>query len=318
MASAIAKWANNPDQAELLKASPVQGQVGILITSHAQMGSHLLSRHGGQDAFSASVWGAYQGFFDNNIQADYVYPADMDRYQILYLPYSVVMTDELAQTLKRWVGNGNTLISEACPGYFNDRLTAGTVQPNLGLHELFGALEDEVEFTPDILGDLRLDVYGMPIDGGVAIQTYRTTTGKAVGFFRDGRVAAVENSYKAGKTLLIGTHPSEAYYRKKGPETKAFFAYLLPFAGQEAMVKTNEQSLKPRIQQSADGKTYLWIINVSRERKEDVITVSAALAPRKPGRVYWGSEAAEDRGSGKIHVTIPPRDALIIELCPML
>jgi beta-galactosidase len=318
MASSIAKWSNDPRQAKLLKAAPVVGQVGILITSHAQMGSYLLSRHGGQDAFAASVWGVYQGFFDNNIQTDYVYPEDIEGYRTLYVPYSVVMTDELADALKRWVARGNTLISEACPGYFNDRLTAGTVQPNLGLDELFGALEDEVEFTPDILSNLRLVINHMQVDGGVAIQTYRTTTGVPVGYLLDGRIAAVENTYGKGKTLLIGTHPSEAYFRTQSAENKAFFAQLLSFAGQEAIVKTNTQGVKARVQQSADGDTYLWVINATKERKEDMITISSAVRGRALGQVFWNHGTVEDLGNGLIHASIPPKDALIIELRPNL
>ena len=44
-----------------------------------------------------------------------------------------------------------TLVMEGCPGYFGDNGHVGVVQPNLGLDALFGAKEDYVEFTPDIL-----------------------------------------------------------------------------------------------------------------------------------------------------------------------
>lgn len=44
------------------------------------------------------------------------------------------------------------------PGYFGDRGHVGEVQPNLGLDRLFGAREKYVEFAPDLLENLTLEV----------------------------------------------------------------------------------------------------------------------------------------------------------------
>jgi beta-galactosidase len=62
-----------------------------------------------------------------------------------------MLKTESAKKLIEYVREGRTLISEGLPGYFDDHGKVGTVQPNSGLDELFGAKESYVEFTPDIL-----------------------------------------------------------------------------------------------------------------------------------------------------------------------
>lgn len=98
------------------------------------------------------------------------------------------------------------LISEACPGYFGDHGTVGTVQPNLGLDKVFGVLEEEVEFMPDIAHRDRFCFEGLNLICGGFLQSYRTTSGKAHGTFKDGRLAVVENEFGKGATLIIGSH----------------------------------------------------------------------------------------------------------------
>jgi len=113
MASKIAKWANDPQNAALMSAKPVKGDVGILIVPETQTASLLLSAFGSEDLYSKSVWGAYRGFLDNNIQADFVHIDDIDEYDVIYFPYPIMLKTEHAQKLISWVRNGGTLISEA-------------------------------------------------------------------------------------------------------------------------------------------------------------------------------------------------------------
>ena len=84
------------------------------------------------------------------------------------------------------------------------------MSPNLGLAELFGVKEDYVEFTPDLLKDLTFNMNGGSVYGGIFMQAYQTTCAKPLGWYQDGRIAAVENEYGRGKTILIGTFSGEA------------------------------------------------------------------------------------------------------------
>jgi beta-galactosidase len=101
--------------------------------------------------------------------------------------------------LMSYVEEGGRLISEGLPGYFGDGGHVGKVQPNMGMHQLFGVQEEYVEFTPDLLENLTLDVMGHEIHGRYFLQEYSTKEGSIVGRYASGAPAAVENHYGKGK-----------------------------------------------------------------------------------------------------------------------
>ena len=105
-----------------------------------------------------------------------------DEYDSLYLPFPVMLSQETANKLNAWVDAGGTLVCEGCPGYFGDRGHVGTVQPNLGLDELFGVRESYVEFTQDLLDGLKLHVDDTPVGGGILLQACKLTTGTPIGW----------------------------------------------------------------------------------------------------------------------------------------
>lgn len=313
MASRLAKWSNEPEQKPLWDAVPARGEIGVLMLPQAQICSYLMSLHGGRHASPNAVWGAYRAFFDSNIQADFVHLNDINAYDVLYLPYAPLLTSEQSAKLADWVAAGGTLIAEACTGYFNELARANVVQPGMKLAEVFGALETEVEFTPDILDDLTFECLGMPVRGGVSLQAYRATTGTPCGYFSDGRIAAVQNAFGAGRTLLIGSNPSEAYMRCQDDATRAFFASLLDFAGKKQYIVSTNSGVKARIHTDAEGRRYLWALNVTDSEQ------SAELYVREGGvaalqTCSWGDGKAEIRTDACIHVAIPEKDALILAL----
>ena len=85
-----------------------------------------------------------------------------------------------------------------CLAYFGDHGHVGTVQPNYGLDEVFGARESYVEFTPDISNDLMLEVKGSKIYGRFFRQDYELHGGNAVGHYANGTIAAVEHTIRPG------------------------------------------------------------------------------------------------------------------------
>ena len=97
--------------------------------------------------------GAYQGFFDNNVQADWVHINHIDEYDFLYLPIPVMLNEATVTKPKDGVAAGGTLVAEGCPANWGDRGHVGPTQPNFGLDEVFGCKESYVEFVPGLLGD---------------------------------------------------------------------------------------------------------------------------------------------------------------------
>jgi beta-galactosidase len=222
-----------------------------------------------------------------------------------------MLSQETANRLKAWVAGGGTLVAEGCPGYFDERAHAGPTQPNLGLDDLFGVAESYVEFTPDLLGDLQFNLSGIPVRGGIFMQAYRPTTGTPVGWYDDGRVAAVENAYGQGKTRLLGTMCGAGYAAHPNDRVPALFADVLRFAGQRQHVISSDPRVKARIHDGPGG-TYLWVANPDRRPLPVRLVLSQEWGPFSAAHSHWGVEATVDGRT--ITLEIGARDFSILRL----
>lgn len=321
MAGQLAKWANA--HPAIWRSQPVRGDVGLLFAPEAldfsaiqEAGGRATS--GAQSNFdtAASGWyasailGAYQGFFDSNIQADFVRIEDIDRYPLIYVAHPTLLRQSTADKLRDYIAKGGRVVSEGCLGYFGGEGTVGEVQPNLGLDRVFGAKESYVQFTPDLLEQLTLTVRSAKVSGRFYLQAFTPTSGRAAGNYADGQVAAVENDFGPGKTLLIGTSPGASYYKKHSPETKAFFAGLLTWAGVKQRVLSSEPEIKVRLHEGAGG-TYVWFVNSSRAAKPVTATLETKANQVK---VLWPQAGTATIQDGKISTTVGDRDAVLVQL----
>lgn len=310
MAGRIARWANSAETTELWRSAPIRGELGIVYLPEAQLFD--LTLHGDSTTYTTAVRGVYRGFFDNNVQADFVHIDDIDEYRVLYLPYPIMLTAEHARRIADWVGAGGTLISEGCPGYFGDRGWVGTRQPNHGLDEVFGAVEESVLFTPDLLTELELEVAGDRIRGGVFRQSYRVTDGTACGWYDDGSVAAVDHRHGSGRTRLVGTFPGAGHLRSPGAGSRGWFRRLLDWAGVPQHVTVSNRKLTGRLFDGAGGR-YLWLLNHTRAEQSGRVTLGDHHPAVTGTRSLWGGEATAvaDR---VLDVTVGARDAVVLAL----
>ena len=309
MSAKVAKWTSAPEQEDLWKSRPIKGEVGIVYVPETQFFAQ--AQQGNTSFYSRSMQGAYRGFFDNNIQADWVRIDHIDEYDFLYLPYPVMLSEETAEKLRAWVDAGGTLVCEGCPGYFGDRGRVGTTQPNLGLDELFGVRESYVEFTPDLLDNLKFHVDGTPVWGGLFLQAYEPTTGTPMGRYDDGKVAAVDHTFGHGKTRLLGTMAGAGYSKHAGTESARFFAELMAFAGKAQRIRCNDPRITTRLH-DGDGGTYLWVANPKRQAIPVRLELSADWGPFSSTKSLWGADAQID--GQVVTLTAGARDVAIIRL----
>jgi beta-galactosidase len=310
MASKMAKWGNAADVAGLMASKPVRGEVGILVVPELQMWDYALNHESRFDTYAAAMWGAYRGLLDNGVQPDWVHIEDIDNYDALYFPYPIMLTEAQAKKLADWVEKGGRLVAEACPAYFGDRGHVGTVQPNYGLDAVFGAREAEVEFMPDIGDRIHFQIEGAPVDGGGYLQSYTLAGGEPHGKFDDGRLAVVSNGFGKGRTLLVGTHPSVAYYRKSSAANRYYFAKAIEWLGNERHVTLDNTAIHARLHKG-DAGLFLWIVNPTRKAQTTTFTLGETYGAAKPVASLWPEKAGV---SGEAKVTIPARDAVILHL----
>ncbi|MBD3267245.1 beta-galactosidase [bacterium] len=311
-AGRIAKWANAEENYPLRQAKPVKGEIGILVVPESQI--HNYVSEGETDFYYRSVTGAYQGFLFNNIQADFVHIDDLGpEHDLVYLPYPVMLTKETCKTLVSWVEDGGNLISEGLPAYFGDRGRAGETQPNYGLDQLFGVKQDWVQFTPDLLENLKIKLQdNSRIRGALYKQAYALTSGKTIGKYEHDRIAIVDHSFGEGQTRLIGTFPGYAYNQTQDQETKQFFADLLKWAGKTQHIRSSDSRVIARLQTNGDS-TFLWIVNSERENIQTELTLAPKWGDFENYKVLVGKNASVNYEK-TLRVNVPARDALLLEL----
>ncbi len=310
MASVVAKWANDPTRAELFAAKPVRGDIGILFLPECEQASHLLSRAGRSNIYPDCMQGAYRAFFDSNIQADFVQADDIGRYDVLYLSDPVAVSQEHADALRVWVGNGGTLLSESCPAYFDERLHASPEQPGGGLRDLFGVRESNVEFMPDLYDAERFEIDGMPVFGAGFLQTYALAGAETLGM-RGGEVIAAVNRYGKGRTLLIGFDLSLSYFRHSQEENRLFFASLLPFAGKRQRIGCDNGKIKARLHVDGQGNHTLWALNMDPMSQACTLTFQE---PVSVNRVDHGEAFGRGVDGCGMQLEIGGRDAFIARI----
>ena len=310
----MAVWMAKPAHKSLLAARPVRSDLGILLVPDSLI--HTWCTQEDIRHYYGSVTGAYQAFLFNQLQPDFVPADDIPAHiRVLYLPFPAMLPDKVVQTLIAWVRRGGSLISEGCPGYFGDLGTAGTVQPNRGLAELFGVEQRFVQFTPDLLEKLEVRLTnGGIVDGGVYRQAYRPTTGKAFARYDDGLVAGVENRFGKGRTRLLGTFPGFRHKQRASARTRNYFADAFAWTGQSPHLTGNNPNLVARLQRNAeDGRLYLWVVNSSRKAAGATYTIA-----QRHGEVNaitrLRGKTARLPGPNKLDVTVPAREVEIIEL----
>jgi beta-galactosidase len=312
MASTITRWANDPAQAPLWAARPVQGEIGILVVPECQLMTHVL--HGDTARYSRDVGGVHRAFFDLNIQADYVHLDDIGHYRTLYLPLPLMLTGEMAERLRTWVAGGGTLISEGCPGYFTDHGHACAEQPGSGLGELFGVREASVEFTPDLLerGVDRFVMGGEAVACGVYLQSYEPAGGRTLGTYEDGRVAVVEHRFGSGRTLLVGTGAGEGYQLSDGRRGREWFRSLLDWAGVEPHIRVGESGPTARLHQDED-RLFLWVTNPATHPRTVRLRIGSSWSPPRKEHVHWGDPDLSVDGN-EVTLRVEGQDAVIARL----
>jgi len=320
MAGKLARWANT--HPEIWQSRPVQGDLGILFlqesldfasiqgAGRAAAGARGAPAAGEGNNYLQSIQGAYQAFFDSNILADFVAIDNLAEYPLIYLPYPELLKQATADKLAAYVAQGGKLVCEGCPGYFGDGGSVGPVQPNLGLDRLFGARESYVQFTPDLLGKLTLTVKDRSIGGQFFRQEYELAGGSAAGHYANGQIAAVENAVGAGRTLLIGTYPGGAYDRSHAPETRAFFAALLPWAGVRAQLQSSDPKVKVRLHHGTGG-TYAWVVNPTRNVRTVTVSLPAAFGDAAE---LWQDSSPPAVSGATLTVTVGDRNAAVVRL----
>jgi beta-galactosidase len=292
------------NQKLFLDARPPQAEAAIIYNPlvHFVGGRQRAAAYGGPQGEVAgierdSLLGVYRALFPRNVPLDYVHINELSEavlkpYKIVILPYPLMLPESAAPALKAYVANGGTLVAEARLGWNNERGYASERIPGMGLWELMGCRETDVQVGSRGRTTLRwatAEIPGVKPDETLPGRWYEETlepiakNAQVVARFATGAPAAVISHYGKGKTMMLGSYVSAAYENAPSPVAERFYAGLLEWAG--VVLPVEAENLEVRTLQSG-ADTLVFAFNHS-PRPAD-----ASFGLRMPPGAYRGVDLA--------------------------
>jgi beta-galactosidase len=319
-----------------LDSRPVAAQVAVVYNplSHFVGGRQRAVAQAGPQGEVAgierdSLLGIYRALFPTNVPLDYVHAdsltaAGLARYRLVVLPYPLMLSGRTAAELGEYVRAGGALVTEARAGWNDERGRAAEVIPGLGLAEVVGARESDVQTVEK--GKAALVSAGDGLPGLSAGETLPgrwyeesllavSPSARVVARFASGEPAAVVSAFGKGRSLLLGSFVSAGYVTQPEETTRRFYSGLLDWAGVTRPVAAAGDPVEVRLLQS--GREHLaFLFNHA------AIPATAALTLRVP---LDGRAVEEIAGAEKVAVqptadgfewrgTIPPRDVRVLRI----
>jgi beta-galactosidase len=319
-----------------LGARPVPSEVAVVYNplAHFVGGRQRATAYGGPQGEVAgierdSLLGVYRALFPSSTPFDYVHAdqlkaGDLAGYKLVVLPYPLMMPAAAAAELREYVRAGGALVAEARAGWNDERGRAADTIPGLGLAEVLGARETDVQTVEKGKASLRAED-GLPgLRAGEALpgRWYEESLEPAPGArvlarFGSGAPAAVESTFGKGKTLVLGSYVSAAFVSQPDEAGRRFFEGLLDWAGVRRPVAVSGDPLEVRLLES--GPEHLaFVFNHARTPATAAVTVRVPLAGREVVDLASGEPAAVTATAGGFEwkATIPPLDVRVLRVRP--
>ncbi len=289
---------------ELLSAQPAPAAVAILYNRISSMvGGAEPSASQLGNATRDSLMGLHRAFFEQQIPVDFVHPEDVIRqklaqYEILFLPYPVMLSRDVAEGVARYVENGGTAVAEARLAWNDQRGFSSQVVPGAGLSEVFGAREKlirPVEKT-QILIEPSAQLPGLGPREPVTAEAFEEDleplqNARVLARFASGEPAVVEKSFGKGKAVLVGSFLARAFERHHEASTGRFLLALARQAGVSAEVEV-----------SGPATSQVEVRRLVNERYQFLFAFNHATAPEDATisvRLPWSVGEARNLADGR-------------------
>jgi len=217
--------------------------------------------------------GAYRALYQEHIPADFVHvdqiaAGKLEDYDLLYLPFSFMLSQAAAAGIEEFVRQGGVVIAEARTAWNDETGYCGKAVPGLGLERVFGCRERGTlgldENTPCHIRITR-DHPALPllskgdVLAGARFQEEMevlSETAEVVGEFEDGGPAIVVNRYGKGWAVFVGTLLSLGFYKFQDENAGKLLKGLTRLAEIEQPVKVDEVreglDIEPRLLEGKD------------------------------------------------------------------
>lgn len=217
--------------------------------------------------------GAYKLCMQNQIQPDFVsreqvLKGELEKYQLLLLPYSINLSSEMAKAIEGYVRNGGKVISDGLCGYFTDKGWGAEVCPAGGLDQVFG-LHVRSDYRTineeDIILDGRRYEHTAKV---IAEKLVLHDNAEAVATLDDGLPVMTKSTYGKGKTVYLGTLFFANAMWNYSADTNRLFKKALDMAEYHSQILLSgpreEQNVEVRILERENDK-FVFVINHEAE-----------------------------------------------------
>lgn len=307
------------NQELFLNARPPKAEVAIVYNplSHFVGGRQRAAAYGGPQGEVAgierdSLLGVHRALFDVNLPIDFVHAeeltaASLKQYRLVLLVYPVMLPSRTAGELRRYVESGGALYAEARAGWQNERAAASETIPGMGLHEVLGCRETDVQTVARGRTVLRLENLAATLAGRWFEETLEPIgeSARPVATFADGRIAGVESRFGKGRTMTMGSFLSAAYATTPEPAAQRFFRSLLEWAGVKTPAPT---PLEMRWLESGDERI-VFLFNHGTK------PASAEVTGRDVTDLRSGEPLRLSRN--RISVSVEPGQVVVLRVRPL-
>jgi beta-galactosidase len=295
-----------------LDARPVPAQVAVVYNplAHFVGGRQRATAYAGPQGEVAgierdSLLGVYRALFPTNVPLDFVHAdhlkaGDLAAYRLVVLPYPLMMPAAAAAELRDYVRAGGALVVEARAGWNDERGRSSETIPGLGLAEVVGARETDVQTVARDTAALRSDGEGLPglrAGDSLAGRWYEealepaSPAARVVARFASGAPAAVASAFGKGRTLMLGSYVSAAYVTRPDDAGRRFFSGLLEWAGVERPVAVSGDTVEVRLLASSDDHL-VFILNHAPSPASATVSLRLPLDGRAVHDLVTGERVA--------------------------
>lgn len=227
--------------------------------------------------------GIFKALHEANIEVDLL-RTDLDlelstlkNYKIIYLPFQIVLREEIASLLKKYVEQGGWLVADARFASINELDFGFRESPGHGMSELFGVSRKDWLGTLDKM-NVKVsdsDLFSSQTLSTVYFKEYLSVnpSAKILAYFNDKSPAIVSNNSGKGKTIYCAFPLGGSYFHKSDLKIGNLISEIACKAGVVKNVKfisQDDSELVIKLHENQDSRL-IYILNYDSVEKKGVL-----------------------------------------------